>query len=118
MRTLQQTILLPGAMVLVLEFCRSANEFSGIQEAPSWNRTFFHLIYSDLSPASFELSKLRSPDVLACLYNTREDKSKISMGVFPCIATPYYFSDYSVTFVKCQNDLTRKIWAVVAVEKV
>lgn len=105
-------------MVLVLECYKSTYEFSGIQEVPSWNRTFFNLIYSALSPASFELSILRSPDVLACLYNTRKDKSKISMGVFSCIVTPYYFSDYSVTFVKCQNDLTRKIWAVVAVEKV
>ena len=38
MRTLQQTILLPGAMVLVLEYYKSTNEFSGTQEVPSWNR--------------------------------------------------------------------------------
>lgn len=103
----------PGAITKAqMNFQVSVEVLSGI------GHFFFNLIYSDLSPASFELSKLRSPDLLPCLCKTRKGKSKIFMGVFTCFATPYYFSDYSVIFVKCQNDLTRNIWAVVAVEKV
>lgn len=65
--------------------------FQPSREILNGKEQFLNLIYSYLSLASFERGKLRSPDHLACLCNTRKGKSKIFMDVFTCFAAQYYF---------------------------